>query len=258
LAVTCRVKLVAFWSMPRFWLPSAPTAQETPHDLMVSPFLMVAGVAVKRDLLASLVGPDADRGGARWCPDHRRWECTRQRSAGGECHKLAVRGLDRCDLHAGVPKVEAKAEGRAQVTLARIVAARPRRHPGEVILETLHAADVLFQQSMEEVEWSTATPEERALVIESIEMAQRFARTVIVTAAYERHVALQERIDQRRANLIKGGMSWYHERQIGVLADRLGMPADDVRAAIDVARDAFLPVMFRSLSQGHVPEIEPS
>jgi hypothetical protein len=88
--------------------------------------------------------------------------------------------------------------------LPDMAAAMPHRHPGEVIMETLHVADVLFRRSMA-IEWDTADREDRALVIEALERAQRFARAVIETAAYERAVATQERIDHRRADLYAGG-----------------------------------------------------
>jgi hypothetical protein len=44
--------------------------------------------------LADLMRPD---GGTRWCEQHRRYECTRQRHHGrGDCHGSAIRGLDAC------------------------------------------------------------------------------------------------------------------------------------------------------------------
>lgn len=58
--------------------------------------------------------PDPTRGGARWCPDHEAWECTRDRNRGrGTCHGAALLGLDRCRMHAGEPLALAKAKGEA-------------------------------------------------------------------------------------------------------------------------------------------------
>lgn len=54
--------------------------------------------------------------GATWCEDHQRWECSRDRKAangGGRCHGIAISGLDRCRMHAGVSAELARAQGAA-------------------------------------------------------------------------------------------------------------------------------------------------
>lgn len=38
---------------------------------------------------------------ARWCEQHTRWECTKNRKRGGHCHASALKGLDACRLHCG-------------------------------------------------------------------------------------------------------------------------------------------------------------
>lgn len=54
------------------------------------------------------------RSGARWCEQHQRWECTRQRKAGrGICHQRAITGLDACRMHAGTTGAVARAKGEA-------------------------------------------------------------------------------------------------------------------------------------------------
>lgn len=56
-------------------------------------------------------------GGARWCDDHERLECTKNRSRGrGPCHGAAVRGTDGCTLHGGHSKEVAKAKGLARIS----------------------------------------------------------------------------------------------------------------------------------------------
>lgn len=51
---------------------------------------------------------------ARWCEEHGRLECTRQRSKGrGQCHGLAFVGLDVCRMHAGMSGEMAKVRGQA-------------------------------------------------------------------------------------------------------------------------------------------------
>lgn len=60
--------------------------------------------------------PKRRTGGAVWCEDHQRWECTRHRKmarGGGRCHANAVTGLDRCLGHAGVSPDLARAQGAA-------------------------------------------------------------------------------------------------------------------------------------------------
>src|SRR5262245_44418831 len=56
------------------------------------------------DIMASPPGLTRENnpGNARWCEEHRRLECTKGRTKGrGDCHKLAVRGTDGCDMHSG-------------------------------------------------------------------------------------------------------------------------------------------------------------
>jgi hypothetical protein len=65
-------------------------------------------------------------GGARWCEQHRRLECTRQRHHGrGDCHGSAIRGLDACRLHSGLTGVQARARGDVNLTLAALMSAAP-------------------------------------------------------------------------------------------------------------------------------------
>ena len=60
--------------------------------------------------------PAFNPSGARWCQDHERLECTKNRSKGrGACHAAAVRGLDACTTHAGHSREVAKAKGEARL-----------------------------------------------------------------------------------------------------------------------------------------------
>lgn len=59
---------------------------------------------------------DPTHGGAHWCEEHQRWECTRhvKRSrGGGRCHGWAIAGLDACRMHVGKRVELARAEGEA-------------------------------------------------------------------------------------------------------------------------------------------------
>lgn len=56
------------------------------------------------------------RDGSVSCDEHGRWECSRHRKAargGGRCHAPAMKGLDRCRMHAGTPAELAKVQGQA-------------------------------------------------------------------------------------------------------------------------------------------------
>lgn len=56
------------------------------------------------------------RSGARWCEDHERWECSKQRSKGrGDCHQPAVRGMHACRNHVGKELDLAKTQGEANM-----------------------------------------------------------------------------------------------------------------------------------------------
>jgi hypothetical protein len=56
-------------------------------------------------------------GGARWCDDHTRLECTKNRTKGrGQCHGPAVRGTDACPLHGGHTREVARAKGQARIS----------------------------------------------------------------------------------------------------------------------------------------------
>ncbi len=64
-------------------------------------------------------GPDSPHivaGGARWCEQHGRGECVRNRSRGrGICHGTAIRGTDACKQHSGVSTSVAKFRGEANL-----------------------------------------------------------------------------------------------------------------------------------------------
>lgn len=59
--------------------------------------------------------------GAVWCDSHSRRECVAvsKRSA-GRCHNLAVAGMPRCYIHAGLSREEAKSRGQANIAAARL------------------------------------------------------------------------------------------------------------------------------------------
>lgn len=68
-------------------------------------------MAIKR------TGPDFNPGAARYCEEHGRLECTKNRTKGrGECHQAAVRGTDACRNHSGLTKEIHRVQGEARIT----------------------------------------------------------------------------------------------------------------------------------------------
>lgn len=69
--------------------------------------------------MARRSGPDAPHikaGGARWCEEHGRGECVRNRSRGrGVCHGTAIKGTNACKQHSGVSTSVAKFRGQANL-----------------------------------------------------------------------------------------------------------------------------------------------
>lgn len=89
------------------------------------------------------LGRDRNPGGARWCEDHDRLECTKRRSVrqgGGQCHASAVRGTDACKTHGGHRLDVLRSKGEARIT-AWTAIGRPvngeRLEPGMAVLGML-------------------------------------------------------------------------------------------------------------------------
>lgn len=58
----------------------------------------------------------------RWCPDHKRYECTCPRKNNrGPCHGSPVTGSERCRMHLGGAAQPAIAEARLQEEAARLL-----------------------------------------------------------------------------------------------------------------------------------------
>jgi hypothetical protein len=71
------------------------------------------GTNKSRDLPLDL---NNNPGGARWCADHGRLECTKnRRRERGECHGPAIRGTDSCKIHGGYTRPVLLARGEARI-----------------------------------------------------------------------------------------------------------------------------------------------
>lgn len=63
------------------------------------------------------LGPTNNPGHAKWCAEHGRLECTKNRSRQrGPCHQAAIKGTDACQTHAGYSREVAKAAGQARIS----------------------------------------------------------------------------------------------------------------------------------------------
>lgn len=81
-------------------------------------------------------------GGARWCEEHDRFECTKQRSRGrGDCHGPAISGTDVCKNHGGQSIEVLRAKGAANKAMTAFAAyGVPNVQPGHAVLSMLHMA----------------------------------------------------------------------------------------------------------------------
>jgi hypothetical protein len=101
-------------------------------------------------------------GNARWCPHHKKLECTKNRTKrGGPCHAVAIAGTAACSKHAGIREEVARVRGESMIT-AWNVAGRPEGgahiHPSVAVLNMLQMSylraaaygELLRQQVMTE------------------------------------------------------------------------------------------------------------
>lgn len=81
---------------------------------------------------------DENPGGARVCEQHKRLECTKNRTKGrGPCHQAAVRGTDRCFIHAGMRRETFKAQGEARITAWNPMGKQAKIDPGMAVMGVL-------------------------------------------------------------------------------------------------------------------------
>lgn len=175
--------------------------------------------------------------GAVWCGDDHEgrgpgWECSHNsKRTKARCHKLAIRGTDSCDQHAGVSRAQAKAEGEARLTLLAAAAALGPVHPAETLLEANRIATIVMRRAAELVEAGDLQPAQLDVLGEWMDRAQRIAKATADADAADRWVRAQESVASRDADRVQ-------ELLAGVLG-RLGHDWDDpaVRAAVTAALD---------------------
>ncbi|MEV4179916.1 hypothetical protein AB0J28_00535 [Streptosporangium canum] len=72
----------------------------------------------------------------RWCPDHGKQECAKNRKGGGICHGAAISGLDACRMHAGQRADVARAKGEA-LSAWRAVPGHVEVSPADAVMAML-------------------------------------------------------------------------------------------------------------------------
>lgn len=79
------------------------------------------------------------RSGARWCPDHQRWECAAKKP---DHHASAVRGMAMCRHHVGKSLDIARTQGEANLLAWSAAAAGTSSalDPGQVVMDQLRVA----------------------------------------------------------------------------------------------------------------------
>ena len=101
-----------------------------------------------------------------------------------------VKGGGVCHMHGGkAPQVARKRAER--VALAEAMAAGDRRDPALILLDCLHAADTVMRQALASP--GSATPGELAVVVDHLDRASKFARSVLDLRLAERRVQITER-----------------------------------------------------------------
>lgn len=117
--------------------------------------------------------------------------CSARAKGSGEQCRLMVRGGGVCRVHGGAaPQVRRRRLER--VALAEALASSPRRHPGEVLLDALHTADVLARDARARVAGGLPSAEAVLALVEAIERAARLAKTTMDADVDQRHAKVAE------------------------------------------------------------------
>ena len=113
------------------------------------------------------------------------------KSSQQRCRQRAVLGATVCVVHGGrAPQVRQKA--RERVALHEALKLTPSRHPGMVLLDSVHALDVLQQHVREDLDGTDPRAVERWVT--SVLNAAALARTALSAESEDRWVRAQERV----------------------------------------------------------------
>lgn len=122
------------------------------------------------------------------------------KATGRQCTQPAIRGAQVCRLHGGsAPQVRAAAARR--VALAEAAARGDRRHPGTILLDTLHLLDTRMRLVLDD-----STSDAQAM-LDAIEQAATLARDVVRLRVDEQAVDLQRRqVEDDQAKLVHAAL----------------------------------------------------
>jgi hypothetical protein len=130
---------------------------------------------------------------ARWCEDHNRWECTKNKHGGTHCHARAVKGAATCYIHAGKSLAQVR---RDVIDAYALVPGDDGHTPLEVVAAQMglsyRRTALMADQLRSESEMSTEA------VHGPLAEAERAERRLCVQVA---QIASQMGLDERRADL---------------------------------------------------------
>jgi P27 family predicted phage terminase small subunit len=196
----------------------------------------------------------------RWCAEHERYECTRNRSRGrGACHGAAVLGLSACTAHAGVDIHENAAHLLALQSRKNPIAGQPMDiGPAEALLwrvrvlagEVQRLDDLIAGLEQDELVWGVTQEEttetDAGPVVKSTSQS-RINVWLVLRAQRERalqdacEAALRANIEERLVRLAESQGAVIHHLLLTVLSD-FGIAQDDPRIPV------IIPARLRELS----------
>jgi hypothetical protein len=151
--------------------------------------------------------------------------CTAKAKGTGQRCKRLVLGGGVCRMHGGATKA-ATARRLERIALAEQLASSPRRHPGAVLLDAVHTADVLAKQAKAELADHGVTPRTLRALTDATIRAAALARSALSAEAEDRTA----RFTEQQVRSIDTALARF--------LDKLGLTDDQAaRAALAEALD---------------------
>jgi P27 family predicted phage terminase small subunit len=196
----------------------------------------------------------------RWCDEHERWECTRNRSRGrGPCHGPSVLGMTACRAHAGVDIHSNAGHLLALQARKNPIAGQPMDiGPAEALLwrvrvlagEVQRLDDLIAGLEQDELVWGVVSEEttetDAGPQVKSTSQS-RISVWLVLRSQRERalqdacEAALRANIEERLVRLAESQGAVIHHLLLTVLAD-FGIEQDDPRIPM------IIPARLRELS----------
>jgi hypothetical protein len=195
--------------------------------------------------------PDEPHGG-RWCDQHQRYECTRQRNRGrGTCHGSAVADADECRMHLGRKAADVIAEAEARKAV--VTYGLPRDiSPTDALLEEVRYTAGHVAWLREKVAELEAADLVWGVTEESDQQATEFPGTNVTRAA-KPNVWLQLYQSERKhlVDVTKAAISAGIEERRVKLAEAQGA------VLVGVIRAILADLDLSAVQQARVPEVVP-